>query len=115
VLWASTATKDPSLPDTYYLGRLAAYLGRLAAPATIDTVPESTLLAFAEHGVVCDLLQPDEAAADEILARVTKAGVDVDGLAADLQAKGAEAFSASWSALLACIQNKVRALASATS
>jgi transaldolase len=108
VLWASTATKDPRLPDTYYLGRLAA-------PATIDTVPESTLLAFAEHGVVCDLLQPDEAAADEILARVTRAGVDVDGLAADLQAKGAEAFSASWSALLACIQDKVRALASAAS
>lgn len=103
VLWASTSTKDPSLPDTYYLGRLAA-------PATVDTVPEPTLLAFAEHGVVCDLLQPDEAAADDILAEVTKAGIDIDALAADLQAKGAEAFSASWSALLACIDTKVKAL-----
>lgn len=81
VLWASTATKDPSLPDTYYLGRLAA-------PATIDTVPEPTLLAFAEHGVVCDLLQPDEAAADEILARVAGAGVDVDGLPPTCKPRG---------------------------
>jgi transaldolase len=103
VLWASTSTKNPDLPDTYYLGRLAA-------PATIDTVPEPTLLAFAQHGVVCDLLQPDEAAADETLARLANAGVDLDGLAEELQAKGATAFSASWSALLTCVGDKIRDL-----
>jgi transaldolase len=103
VLWASTSTKNPDLPDTYYLGRLAA-------PATIDTVPEPTLLAFAEHGIVCDLLQPDEAAADETLAQLAGAGVDLERLAEDLQAGGATAFSASWSALLACVDDKVSAL-----
>lgn len=103
VLWASTSTKNPDLPDTYYLGRLAA-------PATIDTVPEPTLLAFGKHGAVCDLLEPDEAAAEETLARLADAGVDLDGLAAQLQAKGAAAFSASWSALLTCVNDKIRAL-----
>jgi hypothetical protein len=69
---------------------------------------EPTLLAFAEHGVVCDLLQPDEAAADAILAQVSRTGVDIDDLADELQAKGAEVFSASWSALLTCIDTKER-------
>lgn len=108
VLWASTSTKDPSLPDTYYLGRLAA-------PATVNTVPEPTLVAFAEHGAVCDLLEPDEAAADEVFTAVIKAGIDIDGLAAKLQDQGAKAFSASWSALLACIATKVKALETASS
>lgn len=108
VLWASTSTKDPGLPDTYYLGRLAA-------PATVNTVPEPTLLAFAEHGAVCDLLQPDEAAADAVLAAIAQAGIDIDGLAGDLQAQGAEAFSASWAALLACVARKVTALQSEVS
>jgi transaldolase len=103
-LWASTSTKDPSLPDTYYLGRLAA-------PDTIDTVPEPTLLAFAEHGQVCDLLEPDEAAADEVFAQVSAAGVDIDALAADLQAKGVASFAASWSELLDGIAAKTRTLA----
>src|SRR5438128_3534557 len=51
-LWTSTSTKDPSLPDTYYVGRLAA-------PGTVDAIPEPTLLALADHGAVCDLLEPD--------------------------------------------------------
>lgn len=103
VLWASTGTKDAALPDTYYLGRLAA-------PATVNTVPEPTLLAFAEHGVVCDLLEPDEGAAAEVFAAVMKAGIDVDGLATDLQTRGANTFATSWAALLACIAAKVTAL-----
>ena len=99
VLWASTGTKNPDLPDTYYLGRLAA-------PGTVDTIPEPTLLAFADHGVVCDLLQPDVVHADSVLAAARKAGVDIDALAADLQKKGADAFRASWGDLLACIERK---------
>jgi transaldolase len=56
--------------------------------------------------VVCDLLEPDEAAAEEVLTAVTKAGIDVDGLAADLQAKGAAAFAESWRQLLEGIAAK---------
>jgi len=106
LLFASTSTKDPSLPDTYYLGRLAA-------PGTIDTVPEPTLLAFADHGVVCDLLPPDPVTADEVLAKVEAAGVDVDALAADLQADGAKAFSQAWATLFGCIGDKIALLEAA--
>jgi transaldolase len=102
-LWASTSTKDPSLPDTYYLGRLAA-------PGTVDTVPEPTLLAFAEHGQACDLLEPDEAAADAVISAITEAGVDVDALAGELQARGLAAFAASWAELLDGIAVKSREL-----
>ena len=61
VLWASTSTKNPDLPDTYYLGLLAA-------PSTIDTVPEKTLLAFADHGSLDDRLEPGYAAAERAIA-----------------------------------------------
>lgn len=81
----------------------------------MNTVPEPTLLAFAEHGAVCDLLEPDQAAADEVFAAVAKAGVDIDDLATKLQDQGAEAFSASWSALLACVSKKIAALETAAS
>jgi transaldolase len=99
VLWASTSTKNPDLPDTYYLGCLAA-------PDTIDTVPEKTLLAFADHGSLDHRLQPDYAAAERTIAAVAQAGLDVDALAERLQRQGAGAFSADWSALLAAIQEK---------
>src|SRR5215510_1335354 len=68
VLGASTSTKDPDLPDTYYLGRLAA-------PDTIDTVPEKTLLAFADHGSFDERLEPDYAAAERAVSAVADAGV----------------------------------------
>src|SRR6516162_2599643 len=84
-LWASTSTKDPAFPDTYYLGRLAA-------PDTIDTVPEKTLLAFADHGGPVELMKPDYAAAEACLAKVAKHGVDVDALGESLQRQGARAF-----------------------
>jgi transaldolase len=103
VLWASTGTKNPALPDTYYLDRLAA-------PGTVDTIPEATLLAFADHGVVCDLLEPDTAGADAVLSAVKAAGVDVESLAATLQADGAGAFRASWADLLGCVARKARLL-----
>ena len=99
VLWASTSTKDPDLPDTYYLGRLAA-------PGTIDTIPEKTLLAFADHGGLDQHLEPDYAAAERAIAAIAEAGLDVDILAERLQRQGAGAFGADWAALLAAIREK---------
>jgi transaldolase len=107
VLWASTSTKDPTFPDTYYLGRLAA-------PNTIDTVPEKTLLAFADHGGPIELMAPDYAAAEAHLAEVAAAGIDVDALGESLQRQGAHAFEGDWAALLEAIARKVGALAPAT-
>lgn len=99
-LRASTSTKDPAFPDTYYLGRLAA-------PATIDTVPEATLLAFADHGGPVELMAPDAAAAEACIAEVTAHGVDVDALGQSLQRQGAKAFEADWAALLEAVAAKV--------
>ena len=99
-LWASTSTKDPALPDTYYVERLAA-------PGTIDTMPEKTLLAFADHGRPGDPMEADDAGADEVVAAVAAAGVDVDALGESLQRQGAHAFSADWAALLDAIASKV--------
>jgi len=100
VLWASTGTKNPDLPDTFYVGRLAA-------PGTVDTIPEPTLLAFADHGAVGDLLDSDTTEADGVLGAVEVAGVDVAALGAQLQLEGAAAFRASWAELVACVQNRV--------
>jgi len=108
VLWASTSTKNPDLPDTYYLGRLAA-------PGTIDTVPEKTLLAFADHGTLDERLDPDYAAAERTISAVADAGVDVDALAERLQRHGAGAFSADWAALLTAIEEKAHKLKSEAS
>ena len=108
VLWASTSTKNPDLPDTYYLGRLAA-------PGTIDTVPEKALLAFADHGTLDERLDPDYAAAERTISAVADAGVDVDALAERLQRHGAGAFSADWAALLTAIEEKAHKLKSEAS
>ena len=99
VLWASTSTKNPDLPDTYYLGRLAA-------PDTVDTIPEKTLLAFADHGSLDQRLEADYAAAERTISAIADAGVDVDILAERLQRQGAGAFEADWAALLTAIQEK---------
>jgi len=103
LLWGSTGTKDPKAPDTLYVTGLAA-------PHTINTIPEKTLHAFADHGEVGAMLPADGGDAEEILARFGKAGVDVDALATELQQKGAAAFVTSWDALLACIADKRAAL-----
>jgi transaldolase len=100
-LWASTSTKDPAFPDTYYLGKLAA-------PDTIDTVPEVTLLAFADHGGPIELMNPNYPAAMSCVAEVASHGVDVDALAESLQRHGARAFEADWSQLLEEISTKAR-------
>ncbi len=99
VLWASTSTKDPAFPDTYYLGKLEA-------PNTIDTAPEKTLLAFADHGDTIDLMQPDFASAERCIAEVATRGIDVDALGESLQREGAKAFEADWAALLEAISAK---------
>ncbi len=103
LLWASTSTKDPSAPDTLYIKALAS-------PFTVNTMPEPTLKAFADHGEVGDLLPVDGGDADEVLARYAKAGVDYAKLAADLQTEGAADFAKSWNNLLECIRSKSESL-----
>lgn len=99
LLWASTGTKDPQAPDTLYVTALAA-------ANTIDTIPEKTLLAFADHGSVGAALPPDGGYADAVLEEFRREGVDDEALAARLQREGVEAFAASWSALLSRISEK---------
>lgn len=106
LLWASTGTKDPAAPDTLYIEALAA-------PDTIDTIPEKTLLAFADHGMVKGTLAADGGDAEEVLAAFANAGVDVAALAGQLQREGAAAFSKSWSDLMACITTKSASLGKA--
>jgi transaldolase len=103
LLWASTGVKDPTLPDTHYIHALAS-------EQTINTMPEKTLLAFGEHGAVGDLLPADGGDAEDVLARIDKAGVNVDTLAATLQTEGADAFVKSWDDLLGCIGSKAEQL-----
>ena len=104
LLFASTGTKDPDAPDTLYVSALAA-------PFTINTMPDKTLLAFADHGGVGEPLPADGGDAEEVLAEFEAAGVDVSELAARLQREGAEAFDKSWKELLRSIDEKSRKLA----
>lgn len=103
VLWASTATKDPHRPDTYYLDHLAAR-------DTINTMPEQTLLAYADHGGPLALMHPDYAAAERCLATIATHGIDIDALGQSLQRRGARAFEADWASLLTAIAAKTAAL-----
>ena len=99
LLWASTGTKDPGAPDTLYVQALAA-------PGTINTLPEKTLLAFADHGKVERPLPTDGGYAEAVIEEFRREGVDDDALAARLQREGVEAFATSWHALLARIREK---------
>lgn len=99
LLWASTGVKDPQLPDSYYIEALAA-------DNTINTIPEKTLLAFAERGALSGLMPEDGGDAEAILAEFSKAGIDTTELAAQLQSEGAEAFDKSWTDLMAAITAK---------
>jgi transaldolase len=99
LLWGSTGTKDPAAPDTLYIQELAA-------PETINTIPEKTLLAFADHGQVKGVMPRDGGDAEQALAEFARAGIDVGALAAELQGEGAEAFNNSWNDLMACIASK---------
>jgi transaldolase len=106
LLWASTGTKDPKASDVLYIKALAA-------PDTINTIPEKTLLAFADHGALGELLPEDGGDAETVIAAFARAGVDNEQLAADLQREGAASFVASWKDLLNCIESKVTSLKAA--
>lgn len=93
LLWASTGTKDPDAADTLYIESLAA-------PDTINTIPDRTLHAFADHGELKGVLPVDGGDAEDVLAEFARAGVDDAALAAQLQREGAEAFDRSWKDLI---------------
>ncbi len=107
LLWASTGTKDPDASDTLYVEALAA-------PDTINTMPEKTLKAWAAHGDFAHAMQADGGDAEDVLARIAQAGVDIDALALQLQIDGAEAFVKSWKELMQRIAEKSAALAGPT-
>ena len=106
LLWASTGTKDPKASETLYVEALAA-------PDTINTIPEKTLHAFAEHGELKGAMAEDGGDAEAVLARFTQAGIDLDALAIHLQRDGAKAFVKSWQELLQRIDDKRAVLAGA--
>jgi transaldolase len=99
LLWASTGTKDPNASDILYIKALAA-------PFTVNTMPEGTLKALAEHSELGPILPADGGDCEQVLAQFTKAGVDVDALAAQLQDEGAKSFVKSWTDLLTVIKSK---------
>jgi transaldolase len=99
LLLASTGTKDPKASDILYVRALAA-------PLTVDTMPEATLKAFADHGEIGPLMATDGGDCEAVIAEFVRAGVDVDALAARLQTEGAAAFVKSWNELLEVIASK---------
>jgi transaldolase len=103
MLWASTGVKDPAAPPDLYVSAFAA-------PDSIDTMPEKTLLAFAEKGTVNSVMPKDGGDAEAILKQFAVAGIDVDALAAQLQREGAQSFVKSWSDLMQIIAKKGAAL-----
>lgn len=99
LLWASTGTKDPKAPDTLYVDALAA-------PDTINTMPEKTLEACADHGRIAGAMAIDGGNAEQTLAEFAGAGIDVGSVAGDLQREGAESFVRSWNGLMQRIADK---------
>jgi transaldolase len=104
MLWASTGTKDPKAPP-------GLYVEALAAPDTIDTMPEKTLVAFAEKGNLKGVMAKDGGDAEEVLSRFARAGINVEALATQLQVEGAASFVKSWNELMQRILEKSAALA----
>jgi transaldolase len=99
LLWASTGTKDPKASDILYVKALAA-------PFTVNTMPEGTLKALADHGELGTILPADGGDCEQVLAEFAKAGVNIDALAAQLQDEGAKSFVQSWEELMAVIASK---------
>jgi transaldolase len=99
LLWASTGTKDPKASDVMYVKALAA-------PFTVNTMPEATLIALADHGELGTIMGADGGNCEEVLAQFAKAGIDVDALAAQLQDEGAKSFVKSWNELMSVIASK---------
>jgi transaldolase len=103
LLWASTGTKDPKASDTLYIKALAS-------PFTVNTMPEGTLKALADHGEAGPIMAADGTASESTLKQFAQEGIDVDALAARLQDEGAKSFVKSWNELLGVIQSKSAAL-----
>ncbi|MDY0747617.1 transaldolase [Paucibacter sp. R3-3] len=108
LLWASTGTKDPDAPDTLYVQALAA-------PDTVDTLPDKTLEAFADHGSVGAVMAPDGGDAEAVIAEHGALGIDDTALAAQLQQEGGDSFKKSWEALLKGIADKAERAGNAAS
>jgi len=106
LVWASTGTKDPLASDVLYIKTLAA-------PFTVNTMPEGTLKALAKQSKLGDIMSPDGGDCEEVLAQFGAAGIDVDALAAQLQEQGAKSFVNSWNELMAVIASKAAKLAKA--
>src|SRR5882762_8035124 len=107
LLWASTGTKDPGASDILYVRALAA-------PFTVNTMPEGTLKALADHGGLGGILTADGGNSEGVLARFAEAGIDVDALAGQLQDEGAKSFVSSWHELMDVIAGKSAALGKAS-
>jgi transaldolase len=107
LLWASTGTKDPKASDVLYIKALAA-------PFTVNTMPEGTLKALADHGELSEIMSADGGACEAALDQFGKAGIDVDVLAAKLQEEGAKSFVASWKELMGVIDSKCAAMQKAS-
>jgi transaldolase len=103
LLWASTGTKDPKASDVLDVKALAA-------PFTVNTMPEGTLKGLAEHGELGSILPRDGGDCEEVLARFARAGIDIDALAAELQDEGARSFVKSWNELMERIDSKSSAI-----
>jgi transaldolase len=107
LLWASTGTKDPKAPDVLYIKALAA-------PFTVNTMPEGTLKALADHGNLSEIMSADGGDCEAVLDQFAAAGIDIDKLAAKLQDDGAKSFVSSWSDLMEVIASKSATLAKAS-
>jgi transaldolase len=99
LLWASTGTKDPKVSDILYVKSLAA-------PFTVNTMPEKTLIALSRQKELGSILPADGGDCNEVLSQFSRAGIDVDLLAAQLQEEGAKAFVKSWNELMSVIDAK---------
>jgi transaldolase len=107
LLWASTGTKDPQASDVLYIKALTA-------PFTVNTMPEGTLKALADHGELSEIMSADGGDCEAVLDQFAKAGIDVDALAAQLQDEGAKLFVNSWNELMAVIASKSAVLKKAS-
>jgi transaldolase len=107
LLWASTGTKDPKASDVLYVKALAA-------PFTVNTMPEGTLKALADHGEISEIMSADGGDCEALLDQFARAGVEVDALAAKLQEEGAKSFVDSWNELMSVIDSKCAAMQKAS-
>jgi len=107
LLWASTGTKDPKASDVLYIKALAA-------PFTVNTMPEGTLKALADHGEISEIMSADGGDCEAVLDQFATAGIDVDALASQLQDEGAKSFVSSWKDLMGVITSKSATLAKAS-